>query len=74
VFDNPIIGRVDSVLYNIERNPSLIRNSHPRVGHQCEIKAISTCDAVHLLFDRARISVYKYVQQMKVLTRHYQNG
>jgi hypothetical protein len=67
VFYNPIIGRVESVLYNFEINPSFIRNSHPRVGHQSDIKAISACDAVHLLFDRARISIDKYVQQTKVL-------
>jgi len=68
VFDNPIIGCVEFVLYNFECNPSFIRNSHPRVGHQCDIKAISACDTVHLLFDRARISIYKDVQQMKILT------
>ena len=67
MFDNPIIGRVESVLYNFECNPSFIRNSHPRVGHQCDIKAISACDAVHLLFDRARISIDKYVQQTRIL-------
>jgi hypothetical protein len=67
VFDNPIICRVESVLYNFECNPSFIRNSHPRVGDQCDINAISACDAVHLLFDRARISIYKDVQQMKIL-------
>ena len=67
MFDNPIIGRVESVLYNFECNPSFIRNSHPRVGHQGDIKAISACDAVHLLFDRARISIDKYVQQTRIL-------
>jgi hypothetical protein len=68
VFDNPIIGRVESVLYNFECNPSFIRNPHPRVGHQSDIKPISACDAVHLLFDRARISIDKNVQQMKILS------
>ena len=68
MFDNPIIGRVESVLYYFECNPPFIRNSHPRVGHQRDIKAISACHAVHLLFDRARISIYKDVQQMKSLT------
>jgi len=68
VFDNPIIGRVESALYNFECNPSFIGNSHPRVGHQCDIKAISACDTVHLLFDRARISINKDVQQTKILT------
>jgi hypothetical protein len=66
--DNPIIGRVESVIYNFEGNPSFIRDSHPRVGHQCDFKAISSCNVVHLLFDRARISVYKNVQQIKTLT------
>jgi hypothetical protein len=67
VFDNPIIGRVKAVLDNLECNPSFLWNSHPRVGDQCDIKAISACDAVHLLFDRARISIDKYVQQTKIL-------
>jgi len=68
VFDNPIIGRVESALYNFKCNPSFIGNSHPRVGHQCDIKAISACDAVHLLFDRASISINKDVQQTKILS------
>ncbi len=67
MFDNPIIGGVESVIYNFEYDPSFIRNSHPRVGHQCDIKAISVCDPVDLRFDRARISIYKDVQQMKIL-------
>ena len=68
VFNNPIIGRVESALYNSERNPLFIGNSHPRVSHQGDIKAISACDAVHLLFDRARIGIYKDVQQANILT------
>ena len=68
VFDNPIIGRIESVRYNFEYNPLFIRNPHPGVCHQCDFKAIPACDAIHLLFDRARISIYKDVQQMKTLT------
>jgi hypothetical protein len=57
-----------TVLYNFEYNPLFIRNPHPGVGHQCDIKAIPACEALHLLFDRARIGIYKDVQQMKILT------
>ena len=67
VLDNPIIGRIKSGIYNLKSNPSFIWNAHPSVGHQGDIKAISACDAVHLLFDRARISIYKDVQQCNVL-------
>ena len=68
VFNNPIICRVESALYNLEGNPSFIGNTHPRVGHQGDIKAISACDAVHFLFYRAGISINKDVQQTKILT------
>jgi len=68
VFDNPVIGRVEFSSNNFECNPSFIRNSHPRVGHQCDVKVVSARNAVHLLFDRARISIDKYVQQLMILT------
>ena len=68
MFDDPVIGRVESVPHNLECKPPFIRNSHPGVGHQCDIKPISACDSVHLLFDRTRISIDKYVQQLKILT------
>ena len=63
VLDNPVICRIEPVIYNFEGNPSFIGNSHPGVGHQCDIKVISCCDAVHLRFDRARISIDKDMQQ-----------
>jgi hypothetical protein len=68
MFDDPVIGRIESVPYNLECNPSFIRNSHPRVGHQRDVEVVSGSNAVHLLFDRARISIDKYVQQVKILT------
>ena len=54
MFHNPIIGCVETVLYNFEGNSWFIRDSHPGVGHQSDIKATSACDAVHLLFDRVQ--------------------
>jgi hypothetical protein len=67
VFDNPVIGRIEIVPYDFQFNPPLVRNPHPGVGHQGDIKLISTCDAVHLGFDWARISIDKNVQQLKIL-------
>jgi hypothetical protein len=68
VFDNPIVGCIESVLHDLEHNPSFLGNSHPGVGHQGDIQTISAGDAVDLVFDRARIGIYKDVQQVKTLT------
>jgi len=68
MIDNPIIGSVETVLYNFKCNPLFIRYPHPGVGHQSDIKTISARNAIHLLFDRTRISIYKDVQQTKLLT------
>ena len=63
--DNPIIGCIESVLYYFEHDPLSIRNSHPAIGHQCDVEAIAACDTVHLPFDRAGISIYEDVQHME---------
>lgn len=68
MFDNPIIGRVESVRYDFQSNPLFIGSSHPGIGNQCDMKTISACDAVHFLFDRARIGIYEDVQQLNILT------
>ena len=65
--DNAIIGRIEPFPYNLERNPLFVWSPHPGVGHQCDIKTISAGDAIHLLFDRARISINKDVEQRSIL-------
>ena len=67
MFGNPIVGRVESVADDLERNPIFLRNAHPRVGHQGHMEVISLSDAKHLLFDRARVRIDKYVQQTTLL-------
>jgi len=68
VLNYPIIGLVGSPSNNLERNPWFIRNPHPGVGHQCNIKAIPLCDAINLLFDGASIRININMQQMKSLS------
>jgi hypothetical protein len=68
VFDDPIIGRVESVRDDFERDPRFIRHSHPGVRHHGDLQAASPRDAVHLLFDRARIAIDEDVQQIEILT------
>ena len=67
MFDDPIIGHVESVLDHSQRDPSSVRNMHPRVGHQGDIKMVSACDAVHLFLDRTGIGIDVDVQQTKFL-------
>ena len=69
VFYDPIIGGVKSVRDNLQGNPSFIRNSHPRIGHQGDIELTSTGDAVDFLFYRTRIRIDKDVQQLNIPPR-----
>ena len=63
VLDNPVIGRIEIVPHDFQFNPPFVRNPHPGVGHQGDVEVISACNAVHLLFDRARISIDKDMEQ-----------
>jgi len=63
MLDNPVIGCIESIRHDFEGNPSFLWNAHPGVGHQCDTQAISGRDAIHLLFDRARIGIYKDMKQ-----------
>lgn len=61
VLDNPIIGHVESVPYDLEHKPWFIRNSHPGVGYQCDTEPQPIGDAIHLLLNRTGISIYENV-------------
>jgi hypothetical protein len=67
MFSNPVIGRIKSIPHNFKRNPPFIRNPHPGVGYQYNLKAISAGDTVNLLFDRTRVSIDKNIQQPELL-------
>ncbi len=66
--DNPIIGCVEGVTYDFERDRSFVRSPHPGIGHQCYLEAISSRDAVYLLLDRASVGIDKNVQQTEILS------
>jgi hypothetical protein len=68
MLDNPVISLVQTIPDHFECNPSFIRDSHPRIGHQRDIQIKSARDTVNLLFNRARISIYKDMQQIKILS------
>ena len=68
MIDDPIIGRVEFTLHDFKGNPLFVRNSHPGVGYQCNVKPISPGDVVHLPLYRARIRINVDVQQTTILT------
>ena len=63
VLDDPVIGLVKPTSNNLQPDPPLLRDPHPRVGYQGHIKLITARDAIDFLFDRAGISIDVDVQQ-----------
>jgi len=61
--DDPVIGSIEIAPHDFQFNPPFVRNPHPGVGHQGDVEVISVGDTIHLLFDRARISIDKDMQQ-----------
>jgi hypothetical protein len=57
VIHDPIVGRVEFILYHFERNTLLVGDPHPGVGDQGHAEPMAVCHAVQFLFDGAGIGV-----------------
>ena len=69
MFDDPIIGGVETVTYHLEGDPLLVRGPHPRIGDESDLEFISFRDAEDLVFHRTRIGVYKDVKHINFPSR-----
>ncbi len=66
VIDDPVVGRIEPVVHDLECQPLFVRGAHPRVGDQRHLETAALGNAVDLLFDRTRIGVDEDVQQPKI--------
>ena len=63
LLDDPVVSCVERTADDLEHDARIVRNSHPGVGHESHIQAVSASDSVHLFLDRARVCIDIDVQQ-----------
>lgn len=67
MLDDPVIGRVELVIHEHEREPLLAGNPHLRIGHQGNLDSVALRYPVDFVLHRTAIGIDKYLCQIVFL-------